>query len=48
MIRSKAEILHEYGPFPGIDKVAGVTYDGGKLVLPDAPGLGVMERAAVA
>ena len=28
MRRSKAEILHEYGPFPGIEKVAGVTYDG--------------------
>ena len=25
---SKAEILHEYGPFPGVDRVDGVTYDG--------------------
>ena len=28
MLRSKAEILHEYGPFHDIEKVAGVTYDG--------------------
>src|SRR5215471_11077594 len=28
MRRSKAEIIHEYGPFPGVDHVAGVTYDG--------------------
>jgi glutamine cyclotransferase len=25
---SKAEIIREYGPFPGIDNVGGVTYDG--------------------
>jgi glutamine cyclotransferase len=28
MIRSAAEILREYGPFPGVDHVAGVTSDG--------------------
>ena len=28
MKRSKAEIVREYGPFPGVEKVAGVTYDG--------------------
>jgi glutamine cyclotransferase len=28
MKRSAAEILREYGPFPGIKHVAGVTYDG--------------------
>ena len=26
--RAKAEIVREYGPFPGIEHVAGVTYDG--------------------
>lgn len=37
------------GPFlTKDDPFAGVTYDGGKLVLPDAPGLGVTEKAAVA
>jgi glutamine cyclotransferase len=28
MNRSKAEIVREYGPFPGVDRVNGVTYDG--------------------
>ena len=28
MIRSIAEILREYGPFPGVDRVDGVTFDG--------------------
>jgi len=28
MSKSKAEIVREYGPFPGTDNVAGVTYDG--------------------
>jgi glutamine cyclotransferase len=28
MTRSKADIVREYGPFPGRDRVAGVTFDG--------------------
>src|SRR5580698_8776823 len=28
MQHSNAEIVREYGPFPGIDQVNGVTYDG--------------------
>src|SRR5689334_9549668 len=28
MNRSAAEIVREYGPFPGVDNVAGVTFDG--------------------
>jgi glutamine cyclotransferase len=28
MRRAAAEVTREYGPFPGVDKVAGVTYDG--------------------
>jgi glutamine cyclotransferase len=28
MKRSEAQIIREYGPFPGVDNVAGVTYDG--------------------
>jgi glutamine cyclotransferase len=31
MHRSKAEIVREYGPFPGIDHVHGVTYDGQRV-----------------
>ncbi len=28
MRRSRAEVVREYGPFPGVDHIAGVTYDG--------------------
>ena len=28
MKRSAAEIVREYGPFPGVDQVHGVTFDG--------------------
>lgn len=28
MKKQSAEIVREYGPFPGVDQVAGVTYDG--------------------
>ena len=28
MKRTAAEILHEYGPFPGVDQVHGLTFDG--------------------
>ena len=28
MHRSQADIVHEYGPFPGVEGVHGVTYDG--------------------
>ena len=31
MKRSNAEIIREYGPFPGIDDVHGVTYDGKRV-----------------
>lgn len=31
MKQSAAEILREYGPFPGADKVHGVTYDGQRV-----------------
>jgi glutamine cyclotransferase len=31
MKRSAAQILCEYGPFPGIDRVHGVTYDGQRV-----------------
>jgi glutamine cyclotransferase len=31
MKRSPAEIIREYGPFPGVKAVHGVTYDGGQV-----------------
>ena len=31
MSRSKANVLREYGPFPGLDNVGGVTFDGERV-----------------
>ena len=31
MKRAAAEIVREYGPFPGVDNVHGVTYDGERV-----------------
>lgn len=31
MKHSQAEIIREYGPFPGVDEVAGVTFDGSNV-----------------
>jgi glutamine cyclotransferase len=31
MKRSAAEVLREYGPFPGVERVGGVTYDGERV-----------------
>jgi glutamine cyclotransferase len=39
MKRSKAEIIREYGPFPGVDSVAGVTYDGQQVWIATGDGL---------
>lgn len=52
MLESKAEILREYGPFAGVERVNGVTYDGanvwiaagGQLVAVD-PASGVVVRS---
>ena len=33
MSRTTAEIIREYGPFPGVDKVHGVTHDGQRVWL---------------
>jgi glutamine cyclotransferase len=33
MKRAKAEIVREYGPFPGVERVNGVTYDGQRVWL---------------
>jgi glutamine cyclotransferase len=31
MKRSSAQIIREYGPFPGVEQVGGVTYDGARV-----------------
>jgi glutamine cyclotransferase len=33
MEKAQAEIIREYGPFPGVEQVGGVTYDGGQVWL---------------
>jgi glutamine cyclotransferase len=52
MRRSTAEIVREYGPFPGVDQVHGVTYDGqqvwfaaGDTLKAFDPGSGAMRRS---
>lgn len=39
MKRSTAEIIHEYGPFPGVDWVHGVTQDGKQVWFADGDSL---------
>jgi len=52
MKRSAAEIIREYGPFPGVDHVHGVTYDGqdtwiaaGDKMIAFDPETGKMQRS---
>jgi glutamine cyclotransferase len=52
MKRTKAEVIREYGPFPGVERVNGVTYDGqhvwvatGDRVAALDPATGVVGRA---
>jgi glutamine cyclotransferase len=52
MSRSPAEIMREYGPFPGADQVHGVTYDGhclwlaaGDALLAVNPDTGAVQRS---
>ncbi|UGQ48729.1 Vgb family protein [Massilia endophytica] len=46
MKTSKAEILREYGPFPGKDSVAGVTYDGEHMWFASGDKLNAVDTAA--
>src|SRR3712207_1320884 len=41
-----AEILREYGPFPGVDQVAGVTYDGRHVWFAAGDSLHALDPAA--
>lgn len=43
MNRSTAEIVREYGPFPGIDVIHGVSYDGQRVWFATGPSLAVLE-----
>src|SRR5882757_6670224 len=46
MIRSAAEIVREYGPLPGIDRVHGVTYDGQNVWFASGDKLNVFDPAS--
>jgi hypothetical protein len=46
MIRSAAEILHEYGPFPGVDHVHRVTFDGRHVWFASGDKLGAFDPAS--
>src|SRR6185369_5577556 len=46
MKREAAEIVREYGPFPGVDKVAGVTYDGRQVWFASGDKLNALDPAS--
>jgi glutamine cyclotransferase len=46
MKRAVAEILEEYGPFPGIDDVAGVTFDGRQVWFASGDRLNALDPAS--
>src|SRR5215469_12045286 len=46
MNRSAAEIVREYGPFPGIDHVHGVTYDGQQVWFASTGKLNALDPAS--
>jgi glutamine cyclotransferase len=46
MVRSSAEILREYGPFPGVDRVHGVTFDGQRVWFASGERLNAIDPAS--
>jgi glutamine cyclotransferase len=46
MTRSAAEILREYGPFPGVDHVHGVTFDGQHIWFASGDKLNALDPAS--
>ncbi|TAM57612.1 MAG: glutamine cyclotransferase [Rhodanobacter sp.] len=46
MKRSAADIVHEYGPFPGLDSVGGVTYDGERVWFASGGRLNALDPAS--
>ncbi len=46
MKRSTAEILNEYGPFPGVDAVHGVSYDGRHVWIASGDKLNALDPAS--
>ncbi len=46
MKRAAAEVIQEYGPFPGVEKVGGVTYDGRNVWLAAGDKLAALDPAS--
>jgi glutamine cyclotransferase len=46
MKKSAAEVIDEYGPFPGVDSVAGVTYDGERVWFASGDKLNALDPAS--
>ena len=46
MKQSAAEIVREYGPFPGVDEVGGVTYDGRRVWFAGGASLNALDPAS--
>ena len=46
MHRSEAEILREYGPFPGVERVNGVTFDGRQVWFASGDKLNALDPAS--
>ena len=46
MKRQAAEIIREYGPFPGVDDVAGVTFDGERVWFASGDKLNALDPAS--
>src|SRR5687768_3803192 len=46
MKRQAADIVREYGPFPGVEKVHGVTYDGGQVWFASGDHLNALDPAS--
>src|SRR3546814_20519738 len=46
MKQTPAEVLREYGPFPGVDQVAGVTFDGQHVWLAAGDKLNALDPAS--
>jgi glutamine cyclotransferase len=45
MKRATAEVIREYGPFPGVDQVAGVSYDGQQVWFASGDKLNALDPA---
>ena len=46
MIRAAADLIREYGPFPGVSRVHGVTYDGQHIWFASGDGLHAVDPAS--